>query len=133
MMDAARQADEARGLAIMREAGATLVDGVRTSIPQWAVRVVTQRYTEWTHDVAPAALIDQARAAGLAAAPRVAAHLDALLALDPEAQAATPLEIVRTAVREPTEVLRTVGVPEVVRDEFAERAWPHDVYGLVPH
>jgi hypothetical protein len=47
-------------------------------------------------------------------------------------QRATPLEIVRSAYREPTAVLRRAGVPEVVRDDFDARAWPDDVYGLVP-
>ena len=44
----------------------------------------------------------------------------------------TPLEIVRTAVREPSEVLERAGVPAVVRDAFDEQAWPDDRYGLVP-
>ena len=34
--------------------------------------------------------------------------------------------------REPALVLEAAGVPPVVRDEFDERAWPDDVYGLVP-
>jgi len=42
------------------------------------------------------------------------------------------LEIVRTAVREPTDVLRAAGVPPVMRDAFDERAWPDDRYGLTP-
>jgi hypothetical protein len=29
-------------------------------------------------------------------------------------------------------VLQAAGVPPVVRDDFDERAWPDDVYGLVP-
>ena len=67
-----------------------------------------------------------------AATDRVGTELDALFAVDPVAQRTTPLEIVRTAYREPTTVLRGAGVPEVVRDAFDERAWPDDVYGLVP-
>ena len=58
--------------------------------------------------------------------------LKVLLALDPAEQAATPLEIVRSAFAEPTAVLEAVGVPAVVRDPFDERAWPGDRYGLVP-
>jgi hypothetical protein len=127
--------DEARGLAIMREAGARLIEGVQTAIGPWAVRVVAERIDAWGN--APAATrtnaVAEAAAIGLRAAERVAGELGALLALDPEAQRATPLEIVRSAVREPTEVLRSAGVPEVVRDDFAERAWPHDVYALVPN
>ena len=54
-----------------------------------------------------------------------------LLATDPSAQTATPLEIVRSAYREPTAVLAAAGIPPVERDEFDERAWPDDRYGLV--
>ena len=53
-------------------------------------------------------------------------------AADPAAQGATPLEIVRSAYREPTAVLEAAGVPPVERDGFDERAWPDDRYGLVP-
>jgi hypothetical protein len=59
-------------------------------------------------------------------------ELRTLFALDAAAQSATPLEIVRGAMREPTDVLRAAGVPPVVRDAFAERAWPDDRYALVP-
>ena len=75
---------------------------------------------------------DAAERAGVVAADRVAATLRALLALDPAEQAATPLEVVRTLVIEPTALLRELGVPEVVRDPFDERAQPADVYDLAP-
>ena len=39
----------------------------------------------------------------------------------------------RRAYREPTAVLAAAGVAPVERDEFAERAWPDDTYGLVVH
>src|SRR5207248_8371691 len=74
----------------------------------------------------------QSAAAGSAAARRIVAELRALFAIDPAQQPATPLEIVRSAYREPTGVLAEAGVPPIVRDEFDERAWPDDVYGLVP-
>jgi hypothetical protein len=62
----------------------------------------------------------------------VTAELAALLALDPAEQGATPLEIVRGAVREPTDALRAAGIGAVVRDEFDERHRPDDVYDLAP-
>ena len=65
--------------------------------------------------------------------PASTGELRALFALDPEAQRPTPLEIVRSAYREPTAVLAAAGIPPVERDEFAERAWPDDTYGLVVH
>jgi hypothetical protein len=39
---------------------------------------------------------------------------------------------VRTAGREPSVVLEELGVPSVVRDEFEERSFPEDRYGLAP-
>jgi hypothetical protein len=65
------------------------------------------------------------------AAARVAAELGALFELDPAAQRATPLEIIRTLSREAGAVLHAAGVPEVVRDPFETRAFPEDVYGIV--
>ncbi|MEZ5138517.1 MAG: hypothetical protein R2711_07040 [Acidimicrobiales bacterium] len=56
----------------------------------------------------------------------------ALLAADVDAQAQGPLALVREAVRHPTAVLAAAGVGPVVRDEFDERAFPDDVYGLAP-
>ena len=66
-----------------------------------------------------------------AGAARVEGELRALFALDPAAQRATPLEIIRSLRREAGEVLRAAGVPEVVRDPFETRAFPDDVYGIV--
>ena len=63
---------------------------------------------------------------------RVVARLRELFADDPAAQTATPLEIVRSAYREPTAVLEVAAIPPVERDAFDERAWPDDRYGLVP-
>jgi hypothetical protein len=62
----------------------------------------------------------------------VAGELAALLAVDPAEQGATPLEVIRSAVVEPTAVLAAAGLPDVVRDEFDERSWPDDRFGLVP-
>ena len=81
---------------------------------------------------ARAVALDAAPEAGRHAARRVGAALEALLAIDPGEQRSTPLEIVRTVYREPTELLVAAGVPPVVRDAFDERAWPEDQYGLVP-
>jgi hypothetical protein len=39
---------------------------------------------------------------------------------------------VRGAVREPSVVLEDAGIPAVVRDEFEERSFPDDRYGLAP-
>ena len=70
--------------------------------------------------------------AGRRAAVDVGGQVRALLEQDVDEQATGPLAIVRTAVRYPTEVLQAAGVPPTVRDEFAERAFPDDRYGLAP-
>ena len=125
---------EARGLAMLADASAAIRSGVAREVPGWVVRQVARILDAWGRADATTrerALTD-ARTAGGAAAARVGAALDDLLAADPADQRSTPLEVVRTAYREPTEILRAAGVPEVARDAFDERAWPDDVYGLVP-
>ncbi|HSO95475.1 MAG TPA: hypothetical protein VLV81_05485 [Acidimicrobiia bacterium] len=72
------------------------------------------------------------RVAVVAATRRVVAELEDLNGRDPKAQRATPLEVVRGAAREPSRVLADAGVPPVVRDEFEERSFPDDRYGLAP-
>lgn len=133
-MTAAASDDEARALARLDEAGTAIVAGVEAQVPAWVESQVRRLLDAWggaSADVRDRADAESA-SAGAAAADRVVAELCALFALDPEEQGATPLEIVRSAYREPTAVLQAAGVPPVVRDGFDERAWPDDVYGLVP-
>jgi hypothetical protein len=119
---------------VLSETGAAIVDGVGRHLPGWVERQVTVVLDAWgrTDAAARARARDEARAAGVAAAARVAAELAALLEAEPAEQRSTPLEVVRSAYREPTAVLEAAGVPPIVRDEFDERAWPDDRYGLVP-
>ncbi|HEX3668692.1 MAG TPA: hypothetical protein VHY55_05995 [Acidimicrobiia bacterium] len=133
MTDAARE-DEARALARLDETGAAIVAGVERQVPGWARAQVERLLDAWGRAPADARVRAEAQSAeaGVAAARRIVAELRALFALDPAQQQATPLEVVRTAYLEPTAVLAAAGVPPIVRDEFDERAWPDDVYGLVP-
>jgi len=75
---------------------------------------------------------DELNAAITTAADRVGRQLRALLDAEPASQRATPLQVVRDAVREPTAVLARAGVPDVARDEFEERSIPFDRYDLAP-
>lgn len=59
-------------------------------------------------------------------------RLIALLDLDVDAQRGNPLDVLRGAVVHPTAVLRELGAQPIRRDEFAERLFPDDVYGLSP-
>lgn len=70
--------------------------------------------------------------AGRDAVADVVPRLRALLVTDVDQQVTGPLEVCRSAVVHPTRVLDAAGVPPVERDAFSVRAFPHDVYGLVP-
>ena len=118
----------------LAEASAALIEGVPRALPAWAARAADDRLTAWGGLSASRQkeVVEEARQAGEQAARRVAEELRDLLALDPAEQRATPLEIIRGAVAEPTAVLAAAGLPDVVRDPFEERAWPDDRFGLVP-
>ena len=118
----------------LEEASTALLDGVDRALAPWAARAADTLLSAWGAVDADRQreIVAAARAAGERAARRVAAELAELFAHDPGQQRATPLEIIRTAVVEPTEVLVEAGMPDVVRDPFEERAWPGDRFGLVP-
>jgi hypothetical protein len=80
----------------------------------------------------PAEARAEAERAGARARAEVGEQLWMLLARDVDEQRVNPLDLVRRAVSYPAAVLRLAGVPEVVRDEFVERAFPDDVYDLAP-
>jgi hypothetical protein len=126
--------DEGVALERLDEAGEALLAGVRVALPAWAARSATHLLRAWGALDPPGqrAVVAAAEQAGERAATRVAGELAELLATDPAQQRATPLEIIRTAVAEPTAVLAAAGMPDVVRDPFDERAWPDDRFGLVP-
>lgn len=127
--------EEAAALQRLHTLGETIVAGVERSLSAWVVAQVRRMVDAWDRlDAAELAQAEAgARDAGVAASTRVTSELRALMALDPADQRATPLEIVRTVTREPTAVLRAAGIPGVVRDAFDERAFPDDLYGLVPN
>jgi hypothetical protein len=126
-------AEKRRSLRLLAESGEAIADGVARELAGWVERQVTLILDAWGRaDNATRVRAErEAVVAGSAAATRVAAELHALFALDPAAQHATPLEIVRSAYREPTAVLAAAGIPPVERSGFDERAWPDDRYGLV--
>jgi hypothetical protein len=116
------------------ETGAAIIAGVERCLPDWCVRQVERILDAWGRIGSDERrhLGQNAHVAGAAAADRIVTDLRTLVAADPAAQSATPLEIVRTAYREPTAVLESAGIPPVAREPFDERAWPDDIYGLVP-
>jgi hypothetical protein len=124
---------EADGDALMAEGAARLIAGVAARGPAWVVSAVSGLVDAWGRLDAAGRndAIAAATVAGGVAAARVERELRALFALDPAAQRATPLEIIRSLQLEASGVLREAGVPEVERDPFETRAFPDDVYGIV--
>jgi len=108
-----------------------LCDAVDRALPGWVVGHV-DRLTRAYRGTTDPETHDAAVLAGERARVEVGARLAALLATDVDAQRTNPLSILRGAVRYPTAVLQAAGVPAVVRDEFAERVLPDDVYDLAP-
>ncbi len=125
---------EARALVLLTATGEAIVARIERCVPDWAVVAVGRVLDAWSalDRSARERTLDAAAVAGRAGAVRLGVELRALMALDPDTQPATPLEIVRSAYREPTVVLREAGAPPVTRDAFCERALPDDVYDLSP-
>lgn len=128
-----REGEAAAGRRLAEASGA-IVEGVERELPGWVQRQIAFILDAWGRlDTAARAQADHAaRGAGQDATARVVGQLRELFAVDPAAQASTPLEVVRSAYREPTAVLEAAAIPPVERDSFDERAWPDDRYSLVP-
>jgi hypothetical protein len=118
----------------MDEAGARIVAGVEQLAGPWVERAVVTILDAWGRldEDAYAAAVTAAHEAGGQASERVAAELRRFFAQDAAEQRTTPLVIVRSLRHEATTVLQTAGVPEVARDPYEERAFPDDLYGIVP-
>lgn len=108
-----------------------LAEGIEAAVPGWIERCVVERAEAWQPGLGEQ-LRPAAQEAGRAAAADVVPRVRALLATDVDEQAGNPLALLRSAVGHATAVLDAAGVPGVVRDEFAERAFPTDVYDLSP-
>lgn len=120
--------DDERQLAAF---AAALVEAVDSVVEEWVRRCVQVTCVRAGVDL-DRDLVDRTEQAAVAARADVAAGLAGLFAVDVDAQAGTPLQVLRGAVRFPTEVLRGAGVPPLDRDEFDRRAFPEDIYGLTP-
>lgn len=105
----------------MKQVSATLVAAVEAAVGPW-VEASVVRFT--------GVLDDRARHVAAVATREVTEELRELLSLDIEAQRTTPLAVLRSAARYPTEVLAMAGVPPVQRDEFDQRSNPDDLYGV---
>ena len=104
-----------------------LADAIVVALPGWVERCVASRLPAPDPDA-----MEAAREAGRRAADEVGAEVRALLAEDIDDQRTTPLFLLRSAVRYPTEVLQAAGVPPVDRDPIQARLLPGDPYDLSP-
>lgn len=127
----AENAGRADDLARFTAIAEALADGVEAALGPWVQRCVATIAEAWRPGLAAEVRDDAAHAAAEATAV-IAPEVRAALLVDGAGPAASPLAIVRTAVRYPTAVLTDAGVPGVVRDEFEERTFPEDRYGLSP-
>ena len=124
----ARPADDDARFAEISEA---LADAVEAAVAPWIVRLVTQRMREHGGEAGPDVLA-AAEQAGEAARDDVMPQLRRLLRTDLDEQRSNPLAVLRGATRHAHAVLAAAGVRPVVRDDFSERSFPDDTYGLVP-
>lgn len=125
--DAAMLADEAR----LAEYARALADALGAALPRWVEREVRRLAAAWGAELdADAVVLVTER--GTAAKRDVGGAVRALLDTDIDLQRTSPLAIVRSAVRYPSEVLEAIGVPHVVRDPTAVRQFPADRYDLTP-
>ena len=115
----------------MEEHAEALAEAVDRVLAAWVERSVARIMVAYQGSV-PAEVRAAAADAGEAARSEVGAELRELLERDIDDQRTNPLSVLRGAVRFPTAVLRAAGVPPVVRDDFKERAFPDDIYDLVP-
>lgn len=122
-----RRADDPADAERLAAVATALADTVEATLPTWVQRAVQARVPLMTGE-----LRAKAARAGEAAARDIGTAVRALLETDVDDQRENPLAVLRRAVRYPTEVLADAGVPPVERDAFAQRAFPDDVYALVP-
>jgi hypothetical protein len=108
-----------------------LADALDAAVPGWVERGVRRVLADQDIEVTPE-VADATEAAGLAAQREGGGRLRTLLGADIDAQAGSPLAIVRSLVRYPTAVLRDAGATPVARDEFSVRSFPDDAYDLSP-
>lgn len=111
-----------------------IIAGVETHLPGWIATEATRILDAWGRldPMDYRVAITSAQDLGRSVTVRVVGELHTLFALDVGDQRATPVQIVRSAYREPTDLLAALGIPGVVRDAFDERVEPADIYGLSP-
>lgn len=115
----------------VREFAAALADAIDDALPVWVERSV-ERVATGAGVALSTPMKEAAAEAGQRARQEVGGKIRVLLDADIDQQQATPLSLLRSAVRYPTEVLQAAEVPPVRRDAQQHRLFPDDVYDLAP-
>jgi hypothetical protein len=123
--------DDPGDAAALAEHARTLADAVDAAVPGWIDRSIRRVLAEQGIEVDDA-LADRIDAASAEAGAEGTRRIRALLATDIDEQAGNPLAVLRSLVRHATGVLEAAGARPASRDEFAQRAFPADVYDLSP-
>jgi hypothetical protein len=107
-----------------------LLQSVTAVAGPWAVRLVDERLTaNGLFGLVP----EESRLSAVTETERLAIEgLRELLELDAEQQRTNPLAVLRAATAPIGRFLASVGATPVERDEFDQRSFPDDVYGLAP-
>ena len=121
-MDEPSLLDDERSLAAF---ATTLAEAIDREVLTWMLDLVE-------HHVPGLTTTEECRVQLEYGAATTSDEVRALLGQDIAEQRSGPLEVLRRAVRFPTEVLRQAGVAPVGRDEFAEPRVPDDIYDLTP-
>jgi hypothetical protein len=108
-----------------------LADALIEAIPPWLVRAALSRVAE-SGMRATADGSERIRRAAATTATALEPRLREVLLADVDAGGGSPLALVRDSVGPVTAVLHDLGVTPSVRDEFARRRFPDDLYDLAP-
>ena len=108
-----------------------LIDAIDKAVEGWLVRVAETVFVG-RNGVLTGDFRRAAQEAAREGATWTMTKLHAALEVDVDAQRVNPLQILRDAVRFPTEVLLAAGIPTLQRDEFDVKINPDDVYGIGP-
>ena len=109
----------------MAEIATALADGLEAHLRQWLRALLDERSGGGVDPLAAERAIE-------AAVVPMLERVRVLLRTDIDEQRANPLAMVRSGLGPVTDLLASLGVPEVERDPFVVRAFPDDVYDLAP-
>ncbi|CAB5035719.1 unannotated protein [freshwater metagenome] len=110
---------------------AQLAEAVDAVLVDWVCNCVKNRAASAGMSLDQSQLA-RSKDAGEQCQSELSAKMRALLQTDLDAQQGSPLSLLRSSTGYATAVLQSAGVPEVQRDEFEQRAFPEDIYGLAP-